>query len=222
MRSYREPPERVHRIFNAGGHWQAAAAGPGTGVTGPTNRAAARWAACPRHWPKRRPTTRCGPLPAVSLSFLPSEEVHRPKPWLNYPAAAAKAMRPLARANRATHRVTSVCFAFCHLTRSTSLSLSLSLSLFNLAGFLSTSLLLSSNHFFPSLFQLRPRSSSPRFLVPFYPSISMYPSLSLSLSLCLRSVGNHMVVEARSHLRFRNVAGFFCACASRRVLINFS
>lgn len=40
------------------------------------------------------------PRPAGGVSFLPLEEVHRPKPWLNYPAAAAKAMRPLARANR--------------------------------------------------------------------------------------------------------------------------
>lgn len=40
------------------------------------------------------------PTTVGGISFLPLEEVHRPKPWLNYPAAAAKAMRPLARANR--------------------------------------------------------------------------------------------------------------------------
>lgn len=96
-----EPPWESSSYFQC---WRSltSGCGPGrTGVTGPANRVAARWAARPPHWPPPLPTT-------GRLSFLPSEEVHRPKPWLNYPAAAAKAMRPLAPATVHLCR-----FAFC-------------------------------------------------------------------------------------------------------------
>lgn len=51
------------------------------------------------------------PTTLAGVSFLLLEEVHRPKPWLNYPAAAAKAMRPLARANRECTDC-RICFSF--------------------------------------------------------------------------------------------------------------
>lgn len=76
------------------------------------------------------------PQPASEVSFLPLEEVHRPKPWLNYPAAAAKAMRSLARANR---ECSDCRIASLSLSPSLVLSLSLPLAVF-LSFFLSFSL----------------------------------------------------------------------------------
>lgn len=94
------------------------------------------------------------------VSCLPLEEVHRPKPWLNYPAAAAKAMRLLARANRE-----------CTDCRVASLSLSSPLSFF-LFLFLSLSSCLSSCVFF--YFFLFSRSLFPLYIAFFSSALSFF------------------------------------------------